>query len=151
MKLKLEPYHLFLVPHKGLLMWIKIFSKVFLRIESFIIDVLEDQKQLYRGVCFFNFIEITLRHGFSPVNLLHIFRTPFYKSIYGGLLRKSPKYTFHFISFHFVFLENKITVFVNFDFICQDSNTMFSCEYCENFKNNFFDWTLPGSPGKHNI
>ena len=24
-----------------------------------------------------NFIEITLRHGFSPVNLLHIFRTPF--------------------------------------------------------------------------
>ena len=24
-----------------------------------------------------NFIEITLRHGRSPVNLLHIFRTPF--------------------------------------------------------------------------
>ena len=23
-----------------------------------------------------NFIEITLGHGFSPVNLLHIFRTP---------------------------------------------------------------------------
>ena len=28
-----------------------------------------------------NFIEITLRHGHVPVNLLHIFRTPF-----GGLL-----------------------------------------------------------------
>ena len=27
-----------------------------------------------------NFIEITLRHGCSPVNLLHIFRTPFYKN-----------------------------------------------------------------------
>ena len=26
-----------------------------------------------------NFIEITLRHGCSPVNLLHIFRTPFAK------------------------------------------------------------------------
>ena len=27
-----------------------------------------------------NFIEITLRHGFSPVNLLHVFRTPFHKN-----------------------------------------------------------------------
>ena len=33
-----------------------------------------------------NSIEIALRHGCSPVNLLHIFRTPFYKSTYGGLL-----------------------------------------------------------------
>ena len=33
-----------------------------------------------------NVIDITLRHGCSPVNLLHIFRTPFYKSTYGGLL-----------------------------------------------------------------
>ena len=29
-----------------------------------------------------NFIEITLRHGCSPVNLLHIFRTPFSKNEY---------------------------------------------------------------------
>ena len=29
----------------------------------------------------FNFIEITLRHGCSSVNLLHIFRTPFPKNI----------------------------------------------------------------------
>ena len=27
----------------------------------------------------YNFIEIVLRHGCSPVNLLHIFRTPFPK------------------------------------------------------------------------
>ena len=27
-----------------------------------------------------NFIEIAVRHGFSPVNLLHIFRTPFPKN-----------------------------------------------------------------------
>ena len=33
-----------------------------------------------------NFIEIALRHGCSPVNLLHTFRTPFYKNTYGGLL-----------------------------------------------------------------
>ena len=33
-----------------------------------------------------NFIEITLRHGCSPVNLLHIFRTPFPKNTSGRLL-----------------------------------------------------------------
>ena len=32
-----------------------------------------------------NFIETTLQHGCSPANLLHIFRTPFYKNISGGL------------------------------------------------------------------
>ena len=29
---------------------------------------------------------IVLRYGCSPVNLLHIFRTPFYKNNFGGLL-----------------------------------------------------------------
>ena len=33
-----------------------------------------------------NFIEVTLRHGFSFVNLLHIFRTPFLKNASGRLL-----------------------------------------------------------------
>ena len=33
-----------------------------------------------------NFTEITLRSGYSPVNLLHIFRTHFYMNNYGGLL-----------------------------------------------------------------
>ena len=33
-----------------------------------------------------NFIEITLRHGCSPVNLLHIFRTSFLKNTSGWLL-----------------------------------------------------------------
>ena len=32
------------------------------------------------------FYEVTRRHGCSPVNLLHIFRTPFSKSTYGKLL-----------------------------------------------------------------
>ena len=35
-----------------------------------------------------NFIEITLRHGCSPVTLLHIFRTTFPKNISGGVLLK---------------------------------------------------------------
>ena len=33
-----------------------------------------------------NFIEIALRHRCSPVNLLHIFRTPFPRNAFGGLL-----------------------------------------------------------------
>ena len=33
-----------------------------------------------------NFIEIALRHGCSPVNLQHIFRTPFPKNSSGWLL-----------------------------------------------------------------
>ena len=33
-----------------------------------------------------NFIKIKLRHGCSPVNLLHIFRTPFPKNTSGWLL-----------------------------------------------------------------
>ena len=49
----------------------------------------ENMQQIYRRTptpkCDLqsNFIEITLRHGCSPVNLLHIFRTPFLK---GGCL-----------------------------------------------------------------
>ena len=47
-------------------------------------------EQTYRSVISINllcnFIEITLRHGCSPVNLLYIFRTPFRKSTCGGLL-----------------------------------------------------------------
>ena len=35
-----------------------------------------------------NFIEIALRHGCSPINLLHIFRTPFPKNTSGRLLLK---------------------------------------------------------------
>ena len=37
------------------------------------------------------FIEITLRHGFSPINLLHISRTPFLKNTSGWLLLTNNK------------------------------------------------------------
>ena len=52
-------------------------------------------QQIYRRIsmpkCDFNkvaknFIEITVRHGCSPVNLLHVFITPFFKNISVGLL-----------------------------------------------------------------
>ena len=38
-----------------------------------------------------NFIKITLQHWCSPVNLLHIFRTPFSQNTSGGILL-SPEY-----------------------------------------------------------
>ena len=44
------------------------------------------QKQVSRGVLAFYFIEITLWHGYSPVNLLRIFRTLFPKNTSGWLL-----------------------------------------------------------------
>ena len=37
-----------------------------------------------------NFSEIILRHGCSPLNLLHIFRTPFLKNTSGRLLLSFP-------------------------------------------------------------
>ena len=56
----------------------------------------ENMQQIYRilpipkcdfnKVAYCNFIEIALRHGCSPVNLLHIYRTSFYKNTYGGPL-----------------------------------------------------------------
>ena len=50
-----------------------------------------------------NFIEITVRHGCSPVNLLHIFRTPFSKNTSRWLLLniyKRNKKTFYEESLH---------------------------------------------------
>ena len=43
--------------------------------------------------CDFNKVakQITLRYGCSPVNLLHIFRTPFTKNTSGWLLLKKDK------------------------------------------------------------
>ena len=52
----------------------------------------ENMQQIYRRIptpkCDFicNFIQITLRHGCSPANLLHIFRTPFPRNTFGWLL-----------------------------------------------------------------
>ena len=38
-----------------------------------------------------NFVEIALRHGCSPVNLLHIFRTPFPRNTSGWLFLKAER------------------------------------------------------------
>ena len=43
-------------------------------------------------------IEITLRHGYSPANLQHIFRIPFSKYTSGWMLLIINKGTDHFFS-----------------------------------------------------
>ena len=40
-------------------------------------------------------IEITPQHGCSPLNLLHIFITPFYKNTFGGLLLNLSNFELH--------------------------------------------------------
>ena len=52
------------------------------------------------------FIEITLRHGCSPVNLLHIFRTPFIKNTFGWLLLHFAK----LLKNHWQLLKEKIKI-----------------------------------------
>ena len=56
------------------------------KILSFHLNVLQGPEGTLQRKIQSNFIEITLRHGCSPVNLLHFFRTPFHKNISGGLL-----------------------------------------------------------------
>ena len=58
----------------------------------------------------YNFIEITLWHGCSPVNLLHIFRTPFPKNTSGGLLLLILKLTCHniFDKLYTIYYETSI-------------------------------------------
>ena len=50
------------------------------------------QEETHAEVEFQNFIEITLRHGCSPVKLLHIFRAPFPKNTSGWLLLDEGSY-----------------------------------------------------------
>ena len=46
-----------------------------------------------------NFIEFTLRHGFSPVNLLHPFRTPFIKYRAASETTNKCFYRFSFLAY----------------------------------------------------
>ena len=56
-----------------------------------------------------NFIEITLRHGCSPVNLLHIFRTPFSRNNSRQLFLLFSDTNFHLRSAKFFILYFLIT------------------------------------------
>ena len=87
-----------------------------------------------------NFIEITLRHGCSPVNLLQIFRTPFRKNISVWLLL--------FFSFDWIWKVSKllnILYFWQFYFyfssgICFDNLFLYLFKFCwENDSNRIFN------------
>ena len=59
-----------------------------------------------------SFIEIALRHGCSPVNLLHIFRTPFPRNTSGWLLLipvQILKENVNFSRYMSIFYNNVIT------------------------------------------
>ena len=57
----------------------------YLAIVSFYVGFVLMSEAAVQLLC--NFIEITLCHECSPVNLLHIFRTPFLKNTSGWLLQ----------------------------------------------------------------
>ena len=69
-----------------------------------------------------NFIEITLRHRWSPVNLLHIFRIPFTKITSGWLLLENVESVIDIIHEYiyssnlvwFIYLESPLNIFLRF-------------------------------------
>ena len=80
-----------------------------------------------------NFIEITIWHGCSPVNLLHIFRTPFLKNTSDGLLLNiAPK------------SEKNLNQQGNTVFVFKHYETNMSVFFCEKSVN---DETLNASVG----
>ena len=63
----------------------------------------------FRTDVFVNFIEITLRHGCSPVNVLHIFRTPFPRNTSEWLLLNVFVVIFTRINFSYFFINFSYT------------------------------------------
>ena len=60
----------------------------------------------FNKVAISNSVEITLRHGCSPINLLHVFKTPFNKNTSGGLLLFLKKHVLPFSSSPFPIFLN---------------------------------------------
>ena len=90
-----------------------------------------------RGVLSHNFIKITLRHGCSPANLQHIFRTTVYQNVYGGLLLRSQSITSHPHTFPGTGVQLlAVIVYCSYDFwakkekgrIKKDSSSKLKCE-----------------------
>ena len=104
-----------------------------------------------------NFIEITIRHGYSPVNLLNIFRTPFHRNTSRWLLLYFIRWlldtllqgfliTFHFSSFilHYCLSKIKLIIYNN---IYKKQSKMFKFvnlkllqEFCQTYISLAFLW-----------
>ena len=73
--------------HKlGSLRWEKGASPIPYRINKSSRPLLKIDKLIFTKILLCNFFEVTLRHGCSPVNVLHIFRIPFPNNTSGELL-----------------------------------------------------------------
>ena len=81
-----------------------------------------------------NFIEIALLHGCAPVNLLHIFKTLFYKNTSGGMLLKcskqysgySQQYSKHYRSFN---IHNNIQILIFTEMLQEILNLLRYCYF----------------------
>ena len=74
---------------------------------------------IFQRFNFCNFNEITLRQGRSPVNLMHIFRTPFLKNTSGLLLLpldKSTTRSFYSSLFHTLVSRNVSIYWLHYNF-----------------------------------
>ena len=98
-----------------------------------------------------NFIEIIVRHECSPVNLLHIFRTPFPKNNYGLRSLLKMKYIIHQYRQHFSFrffyhtcLSKKVSCKL-YKKICLERWTNFKCLLWEHFY-SIFNVSIMGDP-----
>ena len=74
-----------------------------------------------------NFIEITIRHGCSPVNLPHLLRTPFPKNSSGWLLVAS---VLSKIMFQEAVISANYLLAGNYMFKVNNRNTRRRCEIC---------------------
>ena len=68
-----------------------------------------------------NFIEIALRHGCSPVYLLHVFRTPFLRTTSGWLLLYLY-FLSKILTMHITVREGKTTIFILLNLFLRDTN-----------------------------
>ena len=92
-----------------------------------------------------NFIEITLRHGCSTVNLLHIFRRSFPMNTSGWLLLFIPYTRIHWhdkIAFSFVFYREIMIIVHSMDWFLYDNGLRHERVKHKNIK------SLTGSLGK---
>ena len=83
-----------------------------------------EKENTYAEMC--SFIEITLQHGCSPVNLMHIFRTSFHRNTSGELPLHGTVEIF-LANFGYIHWKKPLTFFSNFHEMCQVCNVCPQC------------------------
>ena len=94
-----------------------------------------------------SFIEITLLHGCSPVNLLHIFRTIFYKNTFRGLLLLDVLASFIATLLSWLtslYIKEILIVPFHLKYFLVDTLQIFYTGNCLNFSTQIFNLKWPG-------